>query len=210
MPMPDAHSLVLFMLAALALNVTPGPDMLYVAARGASEGRAAGVASALGIGVGTLVHIAAVALGLSALLGAVPVAYTVVRLGGAAYLVWLGIRAWRSRQPLGAAPIEPASLGAVFRQGVVTNVLNPKVALFFLAFLPQFVDPSRGSAAAQIVALGLMFDTSGTIVNLAVALGASGAATRLRRAERAGVILHRVTGTLFIALGVRLAVATRR
>lgn len=208
--MPDAHSLTLFMLAALALNLTPGPDMLYVAARGASEGRAAGIASALGIGVGTLVHVVAVALGLSALLAAVPVAYTVVRLGGGAYLIWLGIRAWRSREPLGSAHVEPAPLGAVFRQGVVTNVLNPKVALFFLAFLPQFVDPSRGSPAAQIVALGLMFDTSGTLVNLAVALGASRAATSLRRAGRAGTIVHRVTGTLFIALGLRLAVVSRR
>lgn len=208
--MPDTHALVLFMLAALALNITPGPDMLYVAARGASEGRAAGIASALGIGAGTLVHIAAVALGLSALLAAVPVAYTVVRVAGGAYLVYLGVRALRSRATLGVATLEPARLGAVFRQGVVTNVLNPKVALFFLAFLPQFVDPARGSAARQIVALGLMFDTSGTLVNLAVALGASGAAARLRRAGGAGTVLNRLTGGVFIALGLRLAIGARR
>lgn len=208
--MSDTHALALFMLAALALNITPGPDMLYVAARGAGEGRAAGIASALGIGAGTLVHIAAVALGLSALLAAVPVAYTVVRIAGGAYLVYLGVRALRSRAALGVATLEPAPLGAVFRQGVVTNVLNPKVALFFLAFLPQFVDPARGSAARQIVVLGLLFDTSGTLVNLAVALGASGAAARLRRAGRASTVLHRLTGGVFIALGLRLAIGARR
>lgn len=199
------------MAAALALNLTPGPDMLYVAARSASEGRPSGVASALGIAVGTLVHITAVALGLAALLRAVPVAYTVVRLGGAAYLVYLGIRALRSRESaLAVREVAPASLAAVFRQGVITNVLNPKVALFMLAFLPQFVDPSRGSAAVQTVVLGLMFDTSGTIVNLVVALGASGASARLRRSERAGRALNRITGVIFLGLGARIALAGRR
>jgi threonine/homoserine/homoserine lactone efflux protein len=144
-PMPTLHSLALFIVAGLALNLTPGPDMLYVAARGASEGRAAGIASALGIGAGTLVHIALVAAGLAALLAAVPVAYLALRLGGAAYLIYLGVRALLARPLTAAAPLEPASLGAIFRQGVITNVLNPKVALFFLAFLPQFVDTSRGN-----------------------------------------------------------------
>jgi threonine/homoserine/homoserine lactone efflux protein len=208
--MIDLHSLALFMAAGLALNLTPGPDMLYVAARSASEGRGAGVASALGIAGGTLVHIALVAFGLAALLAAVPVAYTVVRLAGAAYLVYLGARAIARPAGLGAgAGLAPASRWAVFRQGVVTNVLNPKVALFFLAFLPQFVDPARGSAAAQVVALGLLFDASGTAVNLAVALGASGAAGRLRRGERAGRLVQRATGALFVALGVRLATGVR-
>ena len=209
--MPDSHSLLLFMAAALALNLTPGPDMLYVAARSAGEGRAAGIASALGIGAGTLVHIAAVALGLSALLAAVPVAYMAVRLAGAAYLVYLGVRALRSAGHVQAAgpALAPAPLGAVFRQGVITNVLNPKVALFFLAFLPQFVDASRGSAAKQVIALGLLFDSSGTLVNLAVALLASGAAVRLRGDGRTGGWLRRFTGALFIGLGVRLALAAR-
>ena len=205
--MPDPHSLLLFMAAALTLNLTPGPDMLYVAARSAGEGRAAGIASALGIGAGTLVHIAAVALGLSALLAAVPVAYTAVRLAGAAYLVYLGVRALlgAGRAHAAGPALAPAPLGAVFRQGVITNVLNPKVALFFLAFLPQFVDASRGSPAKQVVALGLLFDTSGTLVNLAVALLASGAAMRLRGDGRAGLWLRRATGVLFVGLGVRLA-----
>ena len=204
--MPDSHSLLLFMTAALTLNLTPGPDMLYVATRAAGEGRPAGIVSALGIGAGTLVHIALVALGLSALLRSVPLAYDAVRLAGAAYLVWLGVRALRSGEGGAAAPrLAPASLGGIFRQGVVTNVLNPKVALFFLAFLPQFVDPARGDAALQIVALGLLFDFSGTLVNVAVALLASGAAARLRADGRAAGWLRRASGVLFIGLGARLA-----
>jgi threonine/homoserine/homoserine lactone efflux protein len=207
--MPDLHSVALFLAAGLALNLTPGPDMLYVAARGAGEGRAAGVVSALGIGVGTLVHIAVVAAGLAAILNAVPAAYLGLRLGGAAYLIYLGVRALRARPGTATEPPAPASLGAIFRQGVLTNVLNPKVALFFLAFLPQFVDPSRGSTALQVVALGLLFDTTGTIVNLAVAMGSSRAAARLRRPGRAGQMLQRVTGGIFIALGLRLAYSAR-
>ena len=208
--MPDSHSLALFVAAALALNLTPGPDMLYVAARAAAEGRGAGVASALGIAAGTLVHIALVAAGLAALLAAVPAAATVVRLAGAAYLVYLGARALLRPAGLAERPLAPATRARVFWQGAATNVLNPKVALFFLAFLPQFVDAGRGSAAAQVLALGLLFNTSGTLVNLAVALGASRAAGRLRQSARAAQMLERATGVLFIALGVRLAVAGRR
>jgi threonine/homoserine/homoserine lactone efflux protein len=206
----DVQTLGVFLAAGLALNVTPGPDMLYVAARSTSEGRGAGIVSALGIGAGTLVHIAALALGLSALLAAVPVAYDVVRYAGAAYLVWLGARALlRGGGGAGGRALAPATRWQVFRQGVVTNVLNPKVALFFLAFLPQFVDPSRGSPALQIVALGLLFDVTGTTVNVLVALGASRAAGWLRRPGPAGRALERLTGVLFIGLGVRLALARR-
>jgi threonine/homoserine/homoserine lactone efflux protein len=208
--MPDLHSFLLFLAAGLALNFTPGPDMLYVAARGASEGRAAGIASALGIGAGTLVHITLVALGLAALLAAVPIAYLVVRITGAVYLVYLGVRAIRSRSALTIKELEPAPLSIVFRQGVLTNVLNPKVALFFLAFLPQFVDPNRGNPVPQIVALGLVFDLTGTLVNLGVAVGASRAASRLREASRARNVLQKITGVLFIGLGLRLAFAGRR
>ena len=214
--MPDAHALLVFMAAALALNVTPGPDMLYVIARGTAEGRRAGIVSALGIGAGTLFHVAALALGLSALLAAVPLAYDAVRWAGAAYLVWLGVRALAGARRAGAAAaVERAAPWAIFRQGVVTNVLNPKVALFFLAFLPQFVDPARGSPAAQIAALGLLFDVQGTLVNVLVALGASGSA-RWLRARRGGapgegtVLLRRLTGVLFIGLGARLALSARR
>src|SRR4051812_27289913 len=206
--MPTPRSLALFLGAGLALNLTPGPDMLYVAARGASEGRSAGIVSALGIGIGTLVHVTLVAGGLSALLAAVPLAYFVLRLAGAAYLIYLGVRALRGRPHASSARLAPAPLGTIFRQGVITNVLNPKVALFFLAFLPQFIDPSRGNPALQVVALGLLFDISGTLVNLAVALASSRVAGRLRRAGEAGGagrLIQRATGGLFIALGARLA-----
>lgn len=198
------------MAAGLALNLTPGPDMLYVAARSTSEGRAAGIVSSLGISTGTLFHITAVALGLSALLTAVPIAYTVVRLAGAIYLVYLGVRALVTQSPAAKREITRAPLATIFRQGAITNVLNPKVALFFLAFLPQFVDPARGSAAAQIVVLGLIFDTSGTIVNTAVALGASRAAERMRESSGAGNVLRKLTGAIFIGLGLKLALASRR
>ena len=204
--MPTLHSLALFIAAGLALNLTPGPDMLYVAARGAGEGRSAGIVSALGIGVGTLVHIALVAAGLAAVLAAVPVAYLAIRLGGAGYLIYLGARALMSKPMVEAGALAPASLGAIFRPGVITNVLNPKVALFFLAFLPQFVDASRGNPVLQVVALGLLFDTTGTLVNLAVAIGSSRAAARLRAPS---VWLQRATGGIFVALGVKLALASR-
>ncbi len=208
--MPDLHSLALFVVAGLALNVTPGPDMMYVAARSASEGRASGITSALGIAAGTLVHVSLVAAGLAALLSAVPVAYTVVRLAGGAYLVYLGVRALLRPAGIAQRRLARASRWAVFRQGVITNVLNPKVALFFLAFLPQFVDPARGNPAIQVLELGLLFDVNGTIVNLVVAVGASGASARLRKSERAARVMERVTGALFIGLGCRLAIAGRK
>ena len=208
--MPDGSALLLFAGATLALNLTPGPDMLYVVARSVGEGRAAGVASALGIAVGCLVHTLLVALGLAQLLVAVPAAYDVVRFGGAAYLVHLGIRAILARPaaPDAESPAR-ASRGAIFRQGIVTNILNPKVALFFLAFLPQFVDASRGSVAGQLLLLGLLFNTSGTLVNLGVAWAASGAGRWSASRLGPSPLFQRLTGAVFIALGVRIAFAGR-
>jgi threonine/homoserine/homoserine lactone efflux protein len=209
--MPDVASLLLFLGATLALNVTPGPDMLYVIARSASEGRRAGVASALGIAGGTVFHTLAVVLGLSSLLLAVPFAYDAVRFGGAAYLVYLGLRALLRPAAPGAGPrVERASLWAIFRQGVVTNVLNPKVALFFLAFLPQFVSPARGSVPVQLLVLGVLFNVSGTLVNLAVALVASRAGSWGRARLGTSAWLQRLTGVVFVGLGVRLALQERR
>jgi threonine/homoserine/homoserine lactone efflux protein len=205
--MPPASELLTFLAATLALNVTPGPDMLYVIARSVGEGRGAGVVSALGISAGTVFHTAAVVLGVSSLLVASPVAYDVLRLAGAAYLAWLGFRALRAAPRAAGEPdVEPAGLGAIFRQGVVTNVLNPKVAIFFLAFLPQFVDASRGSATAQLLLLAALFITSGTIVNVVVALLAGRARMAVRRAVATGV-LSRFTGVVFLALALRLAIS---
>jgi threonine/homoserine/homoserine lactone efflux protein len=209
--MPAPHTLALFMLAALALNLTPGPDMLYVTARSVSDGRRAGIVAALGIGAGTLVHISALALGLAALLAAVPLAYDVLRIAGAVYLLVIGVQLLlRPRSSSATAALPPASHKTIFAQAVVTNVLNPKVALFFLAFLPQFVDPAAGPALAQIVLLGLLFDVQGTAVNIAVALLASGTTRRLRANARAATLLQRLTGAIFVALGAKLAVAAHR
>jgi len=209
--MPAPATLALFMAAALALNLTPGPDMLYVTARSVSDGRRAGVVAAFGIGAGTLVHITALALGLAALLAAVPLAYDALRIAGALYLMVIGVLLLlRPRGASAAAALPPASLATVFAQAALTNVLNPKVALFFLAFLPQFVDPAAGPAVAQIVLLGLLFDVQGTVVNVAVALLASGTTRRLRANARAASLLRRLTGAIFVALGARLAVAANR
>src|SRR5687768_8130280 len=195
MSLPDTNTLLLFMTAALALNVTPGPDMLYVVARSVGEGRAAGIISSLGIAAGSLVHTMAVALGLAGLLRAVPLAFEIVKWVGAAYLVWLGVRALRSQGGVGGhSTVTPVSRGAVFRQGMLTNLLNPKVALFFLAFLPQFVDPERGPVALQVISLGLLFNLSGTLVNIGVAVLASGAGTWSRRRFGESVLLRRLTG----------------
>ena len=209
--MPDPHMLWLFMAAALALNLTPGPDMLYIAARSTGEGRNAGIVSTLGISTGTLVHTAAVALGVSALLAAVPLAYDAIRIAGAAYLVVLGLRMLLlSRRPGVQAALAPSSLRAIFLQGVLTNVLNPKVALFFLAFLPQFIDAHAGSPALQMLLLGVMFNIQGTLVNLVVALCASRATAWLRSNGRRVLILQRATGGVFVALGARLALSGNR
>jgi threonine/homoserine/homoserine lactone efflux protein len=209
--MPDLHTLALFLSAGLALNLTPGPDMLYVATRSTGEGRAAGLVSALGIATGCLFHISALALGLSAVLATVPALYDAVRYLGAAYLCYLGLRALLSPSQLDlAGRLEPKRLGTIFRQGVLTNVLNPKVALFFLALLPQFVDPARGSPAQQIVILGLLFNATGTIVNALVAIGASRATTWIRSKPRSLALAQRATGAIFIGLGLRLAVSGRR
>jgi threonine/homoserine/homoserine lactone efflux protein len=202
----DLDSFGVFMLATLALNLTPGPDMLYVLGRSIGQGRTAGIVSALGIGAGILVHMVAVALGLSALLREVPAAYDAIRYAGAAYLLYLGVRTWLERGNLSVRG-DGASvpLWTVFRQGVVTNVLNPKVALFFLAFLPQFVDPARGPIGSQIVALGLAFDLSGTVVNVGVAFAAGWLGEMLRRSPRLARAQRVFTGGVFLALAVRLA-----
>jgi threonine/homoserine/homoserine lactone efflux protein len=207
----EATSLALFMTATLALNLAPGPDMLYISTRSLAQGRRAGVISALGIAAGAVVHTLVIASGLAALLRAVPVAFEIVRFAGAAYLVWLGIKALRSRSgPLVGAPPDRASEWAIFRQGMITNLLNPKVALFFLAFLPQFTNPTAGSVALQIVVLGCLFNTSGTLVNIAVALLASSARGWLAAGRRGECMLRWLTGSVFIGLGLRLALGERR
>src|SRR5215212_3825901 len=156
--MPDTSTYVLFVAAALVLLIVPGPSVLYIVARSVEGGRTAGLVSVLGVPTGTMVHIAFATLGLSAILASSAVAFSVVKWLGAAYLVWLGLRRIFGRdEGEGDVSVEPARLSRVFSQGVVVNTLNPKTALFFLAFLPQFVDPARGPAWAQILLLGATF-----------------------------------------------------
>jgi threonine/homoserine/homoserine lactone efflux protein len=207
----DLASLALFLTATLALNLAPGPDMLYVSTRSLTQGRRAGVISALGIAAGSVVHTAAIASGLAALLRALPLAYDIVRLAGAAYLIWLGVQALRGRTgPASGEPLDRASEWAVFRQGALTNILNPKVALFFLAFLPQFADPAHGSVALQIVVLGCLFNVSGTIVNVAVAYLAASAGRWLGARGHVERIFRWLTASVFIGLGLRLALGDRK
>ncbi len=209
--MPDAGALAVFMAAGLMLNLTPGPDMLYVIANSVGQGRRAGVVSALGIGAGSVVHTGAAALGLSALLMSSAVAFDAVRLAGAAYLLYLGLRALTGKAAsLHAGQVQQGGLLRTFRRGMITNVLNPKVALFFLAFLPQFVDPSKGSVVWQFVLLGTLFNTSGTTVNTLVALAAGSLGNWLGRKPGVSRVQQWFTGTVFVALGARLALAGTR
>ena len=204
------HDWILFATATLALNLTPGPDMLYISARSIAQGRRAGVLSALGVAAGCFVHTLLVAFGLAGILARVPVAYDIVRYAGAAYLIYLGIRMLIAKPA--ARPLSPAieSGGRAFLQGVVTNVLNPKVALFFLAFLPQFADPARGALWWQFIVLGALFNLSGTLVNLTVALVASTTHRLASGGERAGRWLRRLSAAVFVGLGARLAIAGSR
>jgi threonine/homoserine/homoserine lactone efflux protein len=204
------HDWILFASAALALNLTPGPDMLYISARSAGQGRRAGILSALGVAGGGAVHTCLVAFGLAGLLAKVPVAYDIVRYTGAAYLVFLGVRMLLTSPASAARPLSDDCGRKVFVQGLLTNVLNPKVALFFVAFLPQFADPARGALWWQLLMLGASFNLSGTLVNMTVALAASAGRSLLPRRSRSGAWLHRVSAAVFVGLGARLAFAGNR
>jgi threonine/homoserine/homoserine lactone efflux protein len=209
---PDFSTLALFAVACLALTATPGPDMLLIASRSVSQGKASGFATLAGIQVGTYCHALAAALGLSQLFLAVPIAYDVVRYVGAAYLLYL---AWQTVRSTGTTLAPTAGLrrypiGTVFRQGLLTNLLNPKMALFVLALFPQFVNPEAGSVAVQIMLLATLLNLIGVLVNGAVILTASrlgrvfSGRNRWRRAPQF------MLGTVFVALAARLAFDSRR
>jgi threonine/homoserine/homoserine lactone efflux protein len=201
-------SLGLFVVAALVLLVTPGPAVLYIVARSIDQGRRAGVVSVLGVHAGTLVHVAAAAAGLSAILAASATAFTLVKYLGAAYLIYLGAR--RLFGPSTAtAPAERGErrLGRVFLDGVIVNVLNPKTALFFLAFLPQFADVSRGAIGAQILTLGMIFVMMGLITDGLYALTAGTAALWLRGNPRFATSERWISGSMYIGLGMAAALA---
>jgi len=207
--LPDWSGLGLFVVAALVLLITPGPAVLYIVTRSIDQGRWAGLVSMLGVHVGTLVHVAAAAVGLSAVLVASATAFTAVKWLGAAYLVYLGVRRILDRTVTGSvASGRPRRLRRAFLDGVVVNTLNPKTALFFLAFLPQFVDLSRGHPGAQILGLGLLFVLLGTLTDGAYALGAGTAARWLRGRPRFLAGERWVSGGVYIGLGVVAAVSS--
>lgn len=203
--MPATTTLALFALATFALTVSPGPGVLYVAARTLSQGRAAGFASMFGIEAGEVVWLAATATGLAALLATSTAAFGLLRWAGAAYLVFLGVQRWRHAE----APPAPAraALGRIFAQGVVTQVLNPKVAVFFVAFLPQFLDPSR-PLAAQVAAFGVVYIAIAIAVDMAYVLAWSAVGARFLASSRAQRRAGRFAATTYFALGVGAAVST--
>jgi threonine/homoserine/homoserine lactone efflux protein len=202
---PDSHSLALFSLAALALLLIPGPAVLYVVVQSAEHGRLAGLASVVGIHVGTLLHTVAAAIGISALVVSSAVAFSVVKYAGAAYLLFLGFRRLWMREPAAPNNVRQQTLRRLFRQGIVVNVLNPKTALFFLAFVPQFVDPS-GTVWTQIVAFGVLFMLLGFLTDGAYALAAGTVGTFLRRQRRTW---RYASGSIFVGLGAASALAKR-
>jgi threonine/homoserine/homoserine lactone efflux protein len=213
--MPDASHLVLFFAAALAIAVTPGPGIFYVAARTLAGGRAAGLASSFGTGLGGLVHVAAGALGVSALVMASAEAFTLLKLAGAAYLVWLGLKTIREagvEAPADTAgaggSASSAGAGRAFRDGVVVEALNPKTAAFFLAFIPQFIDPAQG-VALQFAALGLFSVALNTLVDVVVASVAARARDGLRRRPNLVRRLREASGVAICGLGASLAFARR-
>jgi threonine/homoserine/homoserine lactone efflux protein len=203
------HHFALFLTTGILLNLSPGPDTAYSLGSSIAQGRGAGVASALGITVGSIVHTTAAALGLSAFLATSAWAFSAVKLIGGAYLVFLGISALLSSPGRLHLPSRFAGteMAAAFRQGVLTNVLNPKVALFFLAFLPQFIDPSAPAKVPAFFLLGFIFVTTGTLWCLVLACFASALSEKLRGSTTIATMLNRSVGSLIVFLGVRLAVS---
>ena len=201
------HDFGLFLAAAILLNLTPGPDTVYILGRTIAQGREAGIASAFGISLGSIFHTCAAALGLSAILATSAVAFGAIKLLGGAYLIFLGIKMIldRRRQLSLPSSFRRRTTSAAFRQGILTNILNPKVALFFLAFLPQFIDPGSNAKIAAFISLGFTFVTTGTIWCLVLAWFASAFSKRLRTNETINQWLNRTAGALFVFLGVRLA-----
>ncbi|CAN5685718.1 LysE family translocator [soil metagenome] len=209
--MPDASSWTVFVVAAIVLLVTPGPSVLYIIGRSLDEGPRSGLVSVAGIGLGTLGHVLAATLGISALLSSSALAFSIVKYAGAAYLLWIGIRRLLSHDAPGPrTALVPQNAWATFRQGAMVNLLNPKTALFFLAFLPQFVDPER-AVAPQMLALGLTFTALGVSSDSCFALLAGSARRVLLRGRGRRVLAAQrwVTGGVFVALGVTAALTRR-
>lgn len=207
----DTHQLLLFIAAGLVLNLTPGPDVFYILAHALRSGARAGIVAAAGITAGCFVHIFAAAIGVSALLATSAMAFTVLKWVGAAYLMVVGLRMLLSRQggalPSGVPGVAAVPLGRIFTQGFLTNALNPKVALFFLAFVPQFIAPDVENKGLAFLLLGLLFNFNGFWVNVGWALLAAWTARRVGAVQRGLHWLERAAGALFIGFGLKLALS---
>jgi threonine/homoserine/homoserine lactone efflux protein len=203
------HDLPLFILSGLLLNIMPGPDSLLIMTRSATQGWRAGVAATLGIGAGTMIHVLAAALGLSAILSTSATAFMVVKYVGAAYILYMAIGLLRSKRRDAATPIvvAPLPFAKIVAQGFLTNVLNPKVALFFLAFVPQFIAHDAPSKALAFVVLGCIFNLNGMLWCTSLALFTAQASARIKLNPNLSLWLNRVTGGLFIWLGIKLALS---
>ncbi|WP_028937390.1 LysE family translocator [Pseudonocardia spinosispora] len=208
--MPSLSTLLFFVLAVSVLVAIPGPNHIYIVTRGISQGRIAGLASAAGVETGTLVYSVAAAGGLAALIASSALAYDAVRYLGAAYLIFLGLRALlRYTPPSAPGAVAAVPLRRVYLEGVLVNVLNPKVALFFVAFLPQFVEPARGPVALQVVVLGLIMATVGMVSDVAYALTAGTLGDRMRSRPSLARGQRWVTGITYLALGILAALTGR-
>ena len=210
--MPDSSTLLVFIAAGWLLNLTPGPDVLYIVSSSLRHGLRAGLVAALGIVSGCFVHVLAAALGVGALLAASSAAFTALKWVGAAYLVWMGIRLLRSpggtSLQVAAEPVpEALDLARIFRRGFLTNVLNPKVALFFLAFVPQFIAADAPSKLAAFLWLGLLFNLNSLPINFGYAWLAAWAGRRVGLVQRTMAWLDRAAGLMFLGFGLRLALA---
>ncbi len=209
--MPQLSTLTLFFVAAAVLLITPGPAVLYIVARSLDQGRVAGIVSTLGINFGTFFHIAAAAWGVSALLVQSALAFNLIKYLGAAYLIYLGIRKLLERETAETVTVvEPQPLRRLFLQGIVVNLLNPKTALFFFAFLPQFTDPSKGSIALQILFLGVIFVVMAFFSDSMYALLAGTVGNWLRGNLQFWRVQRYVAGTIYIALGLTAAFSGSR
>lgn len=208
----DLHNFWLFALASLILNITPGNDMLYVATRSTGQGIKAGIVSSLGIMAGCMVHIIAAVAGLSAIIAQSAIAFNIIKYAGAAYLIYLGVRALLNRKPAGfeMGKVERQPLRKIFWQGVLTNILNPKVALFFLAFLPQFITTNSGNSHWQILFLGTWFNVGGTLVNIGVAVLFGKLGNWLGKSPRFIRMQEKLTGLVLIALGIKVALSSKK
>lgn len=199
---------ILFFSAAIAINISPGPDLIYILSKTIAQGRKIGIASSLGVCSGALVHVAAAALGLSAILATSALAFSIVKYAGAAYLIYLGIKALRSKGTTFDIPEKKAiemTAWKAFRQGALIDILNPKVAIFFMAFLPQFVRPALGHTSIQIMVLGFLVIMVAIVVESFIVLTAAQTTDFFRKNRRFSVYLDRTLGSVLIGLGIRLA-----